>query len=103
MDREALGRRVREVWIAWAKEQPAPKASWLLPWEELSEPDREVDRRIGATIAAEALEAAADLIEAEAKLDMGPDPMLLAIRLAAAALAPRVLRWLAAETRKGGR
>jgi hypothetical protein len=51
--REALGRRVREVWIAWAKEQPAPKASWLVLWDQLSEPDREVDRRIGETIASE--------------------------------------------------
>ena len=50
-DREALGRLVREVWIAWAREQPAPKASWLVPWEDLSEPDREVDRRIGETLA----------------------------------------------------
>lgn len=46
-DRERLGRIVREVWIAWAKEQPNPKASWLVPWEGLSEPDKEVDRRIG--------------------------------------------------------
>lgn len=48
--REQLGRRVREVWITWAKEQPNPKASWLKAWEELSEADREVDRRIGETI-----------------------------------------------------
>lgn len=50
VDREALGRVVREVWIAWAKEQPAPKPSWLVPWEDLSESDREVDRRIGEAI-----------------------------------------------------
>ncbi len=46
-DREALGRLVRDEWIAWAREQDNPKPSWLAPWEELSEPDREVDRRIG--------------------------------------------------------
>lgn len=45
-DRESGGRLVREVWIAWAKEQPAPKPSWLVEWDGLSEPDREVDRRI---------------------------------------------------------
>jgi hypothetical protein len=45
--REELGRAVREEWIAWAKEQPAPKTSWLVPWEDLPEADREVDRRIG--------------------------------------------------------
>ncbi len=55
LDREALGRIVREVWIAWAYEQAAPKPSWLVPWEGLSECDREVDRRIGERIAREAL------------------------------------------------
>lgn len=45
--RERLGREVREVWIAWAREQPDPKPSWLAPWEELTEAEREVDRRIG--------------------------------------------------------
>lgn len=50
-DRETLGRRVREVWTAWAEEQPHPKLSWLRPWEELSEGDKEVDRRIGEQLA----------------------------------------------------
>jgi hypothetical protein len=50
-DRELLGRMVRDIWITWAHEQPNPKPSWLKPWEELSEPDREVDRRIGEGIA----------------------------------------------------
>lgn len=45
--REYLGRLVRKEWIKWAREQPSPKASWLVPWEGLSEPDKEVDRRIG--------------------------------------------------------
>jgi len=58
-DREALGRLVREVWIAWAREQPNPKPSWLVPWEGLSEPDKEVDRRIGERLAAEGARAAA--------------------------------------------
>ncbi len=49
--REVLGRAVREEWIAWAREQPSPTPSWLVPWEELSEPDREVDRRIGEKLA----------------------------------------------------
>lgn len=46
-DREALGRAVRAEWMAWAQEQPRPKPSWLVPWDELAEPDREADRRIG--------------------------------------------------------
>jgi len=56
IDREQLGRLVREIWVAWAREQPNPKPSWLKPWEELSEPDREVDRRIGEGIARHVLE-----------------------------------------------
>lgn len=51
--RERLGRIVREVWVEWAREQPSPKASWLVPWEGLNEPDREVDRRIGERLFAE--------------------------------------------------
>ena len=50
-DLDMLGRAVRDEWIKWAKEQPNPKPSWLLPWEELTEPEREVDRRIGAHLA----------------------------------------------------
>lgn len=49
-DRDALGRKVREVWVEWAREQADPKSSWLVPWEGLSEPDREVDRRIGEVL-----------------------------------------------------
>jgi len=45
---ELLGKEVRAVWIAWAKEQPHPKESWLTPWEELTEAEKEVDRRIGS-------------------------------------------------------
>jgi hypothetical protein len=48
--RERLGRLVREVWVDWAKEQPVPKNHWLLPWEVLSEADKEVDRRIGEAV-----------------------------------------------------
>lgn len=53
-NRDALGRRVREVWVEWAKRQPDPKPSWLVPWDELAERDKEVDRQIGETIAQEA-------------------------------------------------
>lgn len=45
--REVLGARVRRIWIYWAEKQPNPKPSWLVPWSELPEPDREVDRLIG--------------------------------------------------------
>ena len=49
-DREFLGKAVRLEWIAWAGEQANPKPSWLVPWDGLAEPDREVDRRIGERI-----------------------------------------------------
>lgn len=48
--RELVGRLVRQVWVEWAGEQPEPKPSWLLPWEDLDDGDREVDTRIGAAL-----------------------------------------------------
>jgi hypothetical protein len=48
--RESLGRIVRKMWVEWAREQPAPKVGWLWPWEDLSEPEKEVHRRIGAAL-----------------------------------------------------
>lgn len=51
LDREFLGRQVRKVWVTWAYAQPVRKPHWLTPWEDLSENDREVDRRIGEHIA----------------------------------------------------
>lgn len=46
-DPEELGSMVRHQWILWAKQQPNPKASWLVEWDRLPEPDKEVDRQIG--------------------------------------------------------
>lgn len=53
IDPEHLGRVVREAWMVWAREQPdvVEHPSWLIPWDELAERDREVDRRIGAAVA----------------------------------------------------
>jgi hypothetical protein len=50
MNSETLGQLVRKTWIAWAKEQPNPKPSWLVEWDALPESDKEVDRRIGQAI-----------------------------------------------------
>ena len=49
IDRERLGRVVRGLWLAWALVQVDARLhrDWLLPWEKLSEPHREVDRQIG--------------------------------------------------------
>jgi hypothetical protein len=49
--RDALGRLVRDAWIRWAHTQPEPKPSWLVPYDDLSEPDKEADRQIGETVA----------------------------------------------------
>lgn len=46
MGRDAGGRIVREAWIRWALTQPNPKPSWLTPYDELDEPDKEADRQI---------------------------------------------------------
>lgn len=55
-DREQLGQVVRRVWMAWAVEQADAKLSWQVPWQALPEPEREVDRRIGETVWALAIE-----------------------------------------------
>lgn len=51
LDRDDLGRLVRAAWVDWAMKQPNPKPSWLLPYDELSEADREADRQIGEAVA----------------------------------------------------
>jgi hypothetical protein len=57
---DALGRRVREVWIMWAETQPDPKASWLVPYDGLPESDREADRRIGVALWGDGFSAGVD-------------------------------------------
>jgi hypothetical protein len=52
LDRDLLGRRVREAWVRWAKDQHAPKSTWLGSYDMLSEEDKEADRQIGESIAA---------------------------------------------------
>lgn len=47
---ERLGRMVRDCWRAWAWEQSSPKESWLVPWEQLSGQQKEVNRRIGLAL-----------------------------------------------------
>lgn len=50
-DRDTLGRFVREAWVRWARTQPDPKPSWLVPYDLLDEPDKEADRQIGEALA----------------------------------------------------
>lgn len=106
VDRDALGRLVREVWVVWARANPLKchtcegagtqqpvcaqcdagvdgveehecpasvtcllckgtgkrlKDSWLVPWENLSDEQREVDRRIGEAVGVYALALVATL------------------------------------------
>ena len=51
-DAPDYGEPVRETWTAWAAEQYPVKSSWVLPWAEIDEGQREVDRRIGTAVAA---------------------------------------------------
>jgi hypothetical protein len=51
LDRETWGRLVRDLRLAWASEQDDPEPSWLLPWDELDDGQREADGRIGTFIA----------------------------------------------------
>lgn len=44
ISRDFLGQIVREAWVKWAKQQPSPKPSWLAPYVELSETDRNMLR-----------------------------------------------------------
>ncbi len=52
LSRDDLGRIVREAWCGWAKNQPQSrmKDSWLVPFDELNESDKEVDRLIGEAV-----------------------------------------------------
>lgn len=45
-DRDLGGRIVREAWMTWARQQPNPKPSWLVPYDDLSEADKEADRQV---------------------------------------------------------
>ena len=64
---ETLGRLVRDAWVAWAREQPDPKPSWLVGWDDLDDGQREVDMRIGQAIAAQVAAAEREAIRREAQ------------------------------------
>jgi hypothetical protein len=48
--REQLGQTVRRVWVGWAQDQRNPKESWLKPWAELTQDEKEADMRIGQVL-----------------------------------------------------
>jgi hypothetical protein len=51
------GRIAREARVRWARKQPDPKPAWLVPYDELSEADKDADRMIGCAVAARASRA----------------------------------------------
>lgn len=48
--REMVGRSVRETWVKYCIETGDNKSSHLVPYDELSEWDKEADRRIGEVL-----------------------------------------------------
>lgn len=44
------GQVIRTAWMEWARTQPSPKPSWLVPWDQLSEADRDADRHIAEVL-----------------------------------------------------
>jgi hypothetical protein len=75
MDRDKLGRVVRDAWVRWAKTQPDPKPSWLVPYNELSEPDKEADRQIAEAVLDHLNylnERRIQLVEAKGRGELGP-------------------------------
>jgi len=59
MDREQLGRLVRETFVRQASRRPDAKPSHLVPWERMPEEERETDRLIGEAVAAAAVRGGA--------------------------------------------
>lgn len=43
---ETWAEAIREAWVAWAKGQPNPKPSWLVPWDKCDEQTKDADRYI---------------------------------------------------------
>lgn len=68
-NREAGGRLVREAWVYWAKKQQNPKSSWLTPWQELSESDKEADRVIWDEVVAPYTTMINQLVEENEELE----------------------------------
>jgi hypothetical protein len=71
--REQRGQIVRETWVTWAKRQREPKPSWLVPWDDLDDGQREVDMLIGDAVAAAEQERIRQLAEAGEPVESPPD------------------------------
>lgn len=86
-----VGELVREVWVAWSREQAdvAEHPSWTVPWNQLSDRDREVDRRIEAAIRAESADALREVTEERDKLRTALGVVALVKTVATARLVAR--------------
>lgn len=86
-DREPYGRLVRETWVTAVCDWfPDPKPSWVESYDETDDFQREADMRIGAAVAARAVEDAKlrnDRLEAQVfALGAHIPAVLRALRLA---------------------
>ena len=88
-DREPLGRLVRETWVACVVDYfKDPKLSWVTPWDELDDFQREADMRIGEAVAAAERERIVRWLERRGG-QMAPGPDREALLGAAEALEDR--------------
>ncbi len=67
IDREVLGMTVRAAWVDWARAQPNPRESWVIPWDSLADEIKEVDRRVGESVE----EYVLDALELATKMKQG--------------------------------
>lgn len=63
LTREKLGKLVREVWVAYCRDNGDTQPSHIAEWEQLSEYDKEVDRQIGEAVAQHVLGTERTFIE----------------------------------------
>jgi len=90
MDRNELGRVVRHAWVEWAEQQPDPKPSHLVLWDELDEGDKEVDRRIGEDVEAVVLRRLQGVLEHQREHMIG-------MEMGSAAAQMALIAYIAAE------
>lgn len=62
ISRDTLGRAVRKAWIQWANDQPEPKPSWFVTYDDLPERDKEADRQIGEMLFTDGMDAGVDFV-----------------------------------------
>lgn len=61
---ERVAEQIRVAWCEWARTQPNPKPSWLVPWAELDEQSRDADRHLARYALALAERAADEAVSA---------------------------------------